>query len=486
MPDNTPSLTEIESKNIDPQLATGQPAVTFDDSKLLDSINQNAQFKANNDWRKYQQFLTDYQDRLKNQQDIADKAIADSDREYLKKQSVDLFKDALDNPYQIYNPEFNTKLASIRAEAVSSKQARDFAEKNAEFLVTHPEFNTDENKAIIKDYIDGQTVEKGGRKVPLLNVPDVFDSVAYFGQLRSDPRVKEMINANRIDEQKGLTFERQDTKYKYKPFLELIKLGYESKPEIQRIAKRAFEALPPNVKSNFEDPRDYWVNFGSKHFGAYDDVTEQGKEVIQAYNIPLQKAELAERAANNRANRAIEWAKLDWDKQKAELKGKGESEQNTWLNNFVDGTISQALNGKKQIYSGKPGQKVLSGYEAELSNPTLALFGYEGAMGADNKKVTIPPDKAVVSPDGKSIIFKFYKRDKGNSTESKKNDILKDKSGNYILDEDKTKIVPREEFKARVGKDLLGVKTLSTEIYPYGGGAVETQTVTEQKPAWAL
>ena len=480
MPDNTPSLTEIESKNIDPQLGTGQPAVTYDDSQLLQSINQNSQFKANDDWRKYQQFLTDYQDRLKNQQEIADKPIADSDREYLKKQSVELFKDALDNPYQIYNPEFNTKLASIRAEAVSSKQARDFAEKNAEFLVTHPEFNTPENKAKIDDYLQTQTVEQGGRKIFTLDVPDVFDSQTYFGQLRSDPRVKEMINANRIDEDKGLTFERQDTKYKYKPFLELIKLCYESNPKIQRIAKRDFEALPPNIKSNFEDPRDYWVNFGSKHFGAYDDVTEQGKEVIQAYNIPLQKAELAERAANNRANRAIEWAKLDWDKEKDKLKGKGEAEQNTWLNNFVDGTVAQALNGKKEIYTGKPGVKVLSGYEAELSNPTLALFGYESTVGEDNKKINVPPDKAVVSPDGKSIIFKFYEKDK------KTNAVKKDKSGNSILDESKTKIVPKEEFKARVGKDLLGVKTLSTEIYPYGGGAVETQTVTEQKPAWAL
>ena len=66
-----------------------------------------------------------------------------------------------------------------------------------------------------------------------------------------------------------------------------------------------------------------------------------------------------------------------------------------------------------------------------------------------------------------------------------KTDILKEK-GNPVIDEGKTKTVLKEEFKGRLGKDILGVKTLSTEIYPYGGGAVETQTVTEQKPAWAL
>ena len=41
-----PSLSEIENINADPQLGTGTPAVLVDNSKLLETINQNAQFKA--------------------------------------------------------------------------------------------------------------------------------------------------------------------------------------------------------------------------------------------------------------------------------------------------------------------------------------------------------------------------------------------------------------------------------------------------------
>jgi len=73
------------------------------------SLNIDAQFKARNDWNKYQQFLGDYETRVKTQQDIADMAVADSDRDWLKKESVSLFKDALSDPYKIYSPEFNIK-----------------------------------------------------------------------------------------------------------------------------------------------------------------------------------------------------------------------------------------------------------------------------------------------------------------------------------------------------------------------------------------
>lgn len=353
-----PTLNEIANINADPERATGQPAVVYDDKPLLDSINQNAQLKAANDWKKYQQFLGDYETRIKNQQEIADKEVADSDREYLKSQSIDLFKDALSDPYKIYSPEFNTKLAGIRANAISSKAARDFAEKNAQFIVQHPEFNTDENKAKIDDYLHNQTVQDGGRKMFTLDVPDVFDTVANFSALRNDPRVKEMVNANRVDEKQGLTYERQDTKYKYKPFLELVKLQYESTPQIQRKAKRDFESLPENVKRNFEDARDYWVNFGSRHFGSFDDVTEQGKEVIQNYNAPMQKAELAERRENNRANRSIEWAKIGVDKDKIKAlqdlkKNTKATTANGGLIPYWDNYILPQLNDKNKLKGGK-------------------------------------------------------------------------------------------------------------------------------------
>ena len=474
MPDNTPTITEIEGRNIDPELGSGNPAVVYDDRQLLNILNQNAQFKAANDWRKYQQFLGDYEAKLKTQQDIADLAVADSDREWLKKESVSLFKDALSDPYKIYSPEFNSKLANIKANATSSKQARDFAEKNAQWIAIHPEFNTEENKAKIADFIDGQTVETGGRKFFTLDAPDVFDYIGFTGDLKKDPSVMQTINESRVSPDKSLIYERQDTKYLRDPYLRLSEVSYDTNPKVKRYAQKLFDGLSDAQKRKIGDPKALWLQLSGKAFGSDTDILQQGKEQIQPNTNYLKPQQLAEQIRANKADEAIKWGELDLKKEANKLKDKSAEAQATWLNNFVNGVVQNAINGKKEIYTGKGGnKKKLDGYEAELSNPTLALFGYETSDG-ENKKVNIPPDKAVVSPDGKSITFKFYLKEK--------NRIKKDKAGNDLIDETKTKIVPTEEFKARVGKDLLGVKTLAEEIYPYGGSGATIQT---EKPDWA-
>lgn len=303
-----PTLKEIESARIDPEIGTGQPAVVYDDSQLLQSINQNAQFKAKNDWAKYQQFIGDYENTLNNVQAIADKEVADSDRDYLKKESVDLLSSVLGDPNKIYSPEFNGKLANIRANAASSKAARDFAERNAYFMLTNPQFNTDENKAKIDDYLNKQTVKSGGRKMFTLGMPEVFDNVGYFDALKKS--TGQTIDASFISPDQQFIHERQDTKYGYKPFIELVKLGYESNPKIQKKAQKDFESLPPEIKRNFEDAKDYWVNFGSKHFGGYDDITMQGKEDIKANPQYLAGAELSEKRRHNKAEEGIGWANV--------------------------------------------------------------------------------------------------------------------------------------------------------------------------------
>lgn len=305
-----PSVSEILNVNADPERGTGEPAVVYDNSQVLNLLNQNARANQENQWRRYTRFLDDYQNRLKTRQDIAELNVADSDREYLKQQATDLFKTALDNPTAIYSPEFNNKLGQIKSDATSSKLARDFAEKNLQWMAIHPELNTEENKAKVLDYIDGQTVEGGGRATFTLDLPDIFDTQKYFGELRKDPRVIEMINANRVDPKQELIYQRQDKKYKYKPFLELVKMGYDSTPQIRTKAEKDFNALPPEVKRNFEDAKDYWVNFGSKHFGSpgFDDIIEQGEEIIKPYNAPGEKAE-----------RAFKWAKLNEDARQANM-----------------------------------------------------------------------------------------------------------------------------------------------------------------------
>ncbi|MFK5283379.1 hypothetical protein ACI3PL_27775, partial [Lacticaseibacillus paracasei] len=79
--------------------------------------------------------------------------------------------------------ELNTKLANLRADATSSKTARDYADMNIKQMLVTPSLNTEENRALINDFTQNQTIEKGGRKAPILSIADVLDRDAYFNGL---------------------------------------------------------------------------------------------------------------------------------------------------------------------------------------------------------------------------------------------------------------------------------------------------------------
>ena len=294
MAGEVPSLSEIESKVVDPQLGSGQPAVVYDDSQLLNILNQNAQIKAQNDWNRYNRFLTDLQENYKNQQAIADKEVADSDREYFKKRSIEIFSKALDNPTAIYNPEFQNEVAKLRADATSSKAARDFAEKNAQFIVTSPQFNTESNKQKIDDFINKQTVEGGGRKMFLLDAPDVFDIEGHFKTLMEDPRNKTTENVNWIDPKAALRYDRSDVKYLRDPFLKSAEASYDNVPQIQRKAQELFNDLPEPLKRQIGTPKQLWGQLAAKYFGSDTDFTREGELNVDSYNAPLEREKLAQ------------------------------------------------------------------------------------------------------------------------------------------------------------------------------------------------
>jgi hypothetical protein len=287
-----PTLKDIEQVNVDPQLGGGVPSVVNDSTELTRTLNQNAQFNANNDWRKYQQFLGDYEDRLKTQQVIADKDVADSDRDYLKQQSVDIFKDALKDPYAIYSPEFNNKLAGLRAEAVSSKQARDYAEKNATFLVTHPQINTQENKDKITDFLEGQTVKDGGRKIFTLDIPNALDIEAMFGNIMKDPSIYSKTSVEAPTPTGEFTETTATETYKRKPFIEKA-VSLLSVPEVNRYAKSRYNELTDELKAQFPKLEDFWREFAAKHFNSDKDIVTVSKKLDPNANY-LKAAKLAQ------------------------------------------------------------------------------------------------------------------------------------------------------------------------------------------------
>ena len=57
------SLGEINSFRANPDVATGKAGVVLKDTGMVDNLMKAAQFKAENDWRKYTTFLGNYKEK---------------------------------------------------------------------------------------------------------------------------------------------------------------------------------------------------------------------------------------------------------------------------------------------------------------------------------------------------------------------------------------------------------------------------------------
>lgn len=393
-----PSLAELSGGNVDSSIATGNPAVIYDDSQTLKLINENAQFKAQNDWNKYKQFLSDYETRLKNQQEISDKPVSEADREYLKKRSVELFKDVANDPYKIYDPEFNTKLAGLRADATASKTDRNFAEENAKFMMLHPEWSTDENKKMVNDYISGQTLEKGGRKVFTLNLPDQMDYMKYFDTLKAGTESKRIEN---VLGKGGVMYNREYSKYDKDKFLEKVALSYDSDSRIKRKADKDFNELPPDLKSKFGDAKKYWLQFGSKHFSDSDAAEKLLSEKVAATpnyldkeKLNLQEREFQHRVANDAASLRLQKDILEFNKTKTTNPANAPSAINYWEQKILPQLIGiKQKKDKKGLFTGDEMVDVPKDFSGDVNTKADQIAGLSvavfGELDGNDKPVDI-------------------------------------------------------------------------------------------------
>ena len=79
-----PSLSDILNFSVDSERGSGSAAVVYDSKPLIAQLNQSAQFKAENDWKKYNLFLGNLKDVYKDMNEIAKMPVMTKDREALK------------------------------------------------------------------------------------------------------------------------------------------------------------------------------------------------------------------------------------------------------------------------------------------------------------------------------------------------------------------------------------------------------------------
>jgi hypothetical protein len=461
-----PTLQDISSITVDPERATGEPAVVYDQSEMVRNLNQAAQFKAQQDWNKYQFFVKNLQEVYKNIDDVQAMEVMTEDRDYLKAESAKVFSDILKDPRAIYSPELQQKIGKLKSEATESKQNKIFDFAHRQFINQNPELNTDENKLVIDEY---RTKPLGQRKAYSLNMPTIFDIEAFKQSTLTHPTVKTQFAESKVTPDNQFIQEVSGNKYDRGKFLEAWNLGLGTKTDkyghsIKGAADQMFKQLSDADKDYWNKNggiKGFWNYIGEKSFGGDKDIIEKVKENLQPNPGYLEKQKLNLGWANwglskERLNKADNDDLISADsiiKEAAAIISKGEPVVSSNWNNT----------GKTKRVS-------------EIADPTvLQAFA---TLDKDGNMVN-RPDVVQYDKDSDQLNIIYYEKEKddyGRITGK----IKMSPGGKRIVD----RMVPidsRTWLKQKVkqsypNKDIGGVNNIVEEVFTNAGGTLTSLT----------
>lgn len=141
-------------------LDTGAQGVVLDVEKGMDRVFQAAVTKQQNDWNKYLQFQKNLQEFYADAAKVAEVDMLAEDKQEVMKKYGDWVAEAGEDPMALMNPlsnpqkyaELTQKGAQVMALAQKSKQDKAFDQFHRQFVLQNPEFNTQDNKAIISSF----------------------------------------------------------------------------------------------------------------------------------------------------------------------------------------------------------------------------------------------------------------------------------------------------------------------------------------------
>jgi hypothetical protein len=454
-----PSLSELTNIRVDPELGTGAPAVVLNNSDLVRTINDNAQFKAQNDWKRYVQFQGNLKDVFQNVEDIASIEVMEQDRPELKKRLGDALNKIQSNPHAFFSGtgadfiEISKDLAKIRSDSVASKQNNVFDKAHREYILRDPSLNTEENKRIIDNY---SKQPLGKRQPYLLNLPGMFDPATIGKQLNEitktvKPYTKYIDNGNFIESGTETTYDAD----KWNKAAETLYNMQDDRGNLLRnTVQQRFQNLPKEVQAEYADQPDPAKAFylsSLEPFRLKDAVTDKQAPKPNPFRLQEQKAkdELDKLRQKHNYDVSLEAMKIGGAKEVAKLKstltGKTKNQQYGYLNNLVNEQVYSAIRPDNLVTDPLGGP--IPKYEMQVSPPVLHTFGY--STGSGIMKESHDADAMYTDADGKNVTVIFYKRNKDGN-------IIRE-GGDPVIDKDKTKQFSKSEYKGIVGKELLGV-----------------------------
>lgn len=426
-----PTLAEIANITADPERGTGTPAVVIDQSRMVHELNQGARYYAENQWRKYNQFLANKNDLFKNLDAIQSLSVAPQDKDYLTKQAGEILKDILNNPGIALGgkgyDQIQAKLAKYKGEAMLSKQNKLDDDTNKLFMDRNPELYTDENKKKSEDY---WKLPLGSRKPYMLDMPVIFDERTAFEGIKKtatqpyadivgpngEPggegyiETGEEVNPNAIGELWNMIARGGQDKYGH-PILKAIEKNYENLPPDQK----AYYDKNGGLEKFFSDRGQQYLKAYFPE-GSYQKTPEGnyrfGKKLAADPNYLRQKAldqraaEMAQRMGIEKQKLALGWAKFGLDEDKMDDE---DMEDLIGADTVLNEAIDIINNGREVEFTqptgiGKETEKV----KRRIISDPLLLQKFAN-LDRDGK-ITNMPDYIAYNESNDQLSLGYYKR----------------------------------------------------------------------------
>lgn len=344
-----PSLGEL-AQSAQSQEAVPNVAVN-NQQEMVRTLNQQAQFKAENDWRKYQTFLSQRADTLQNIAEVQKMQVMNEDKPELQQDAAAMYKEILDHPGAFIgnDPDKYAQIQSmyggLLAKATQSKQDNNFDEENRKYIATNSELNTDENKQIIES---NRAQPLGSRKPYTLNLPPVLDIDAYTKGIMDSPSVKSDFATNEVSPDNQFLIEKSGTKYSRDSFLKNWMGGLDVKTDkyghsVSTYVKGQYDKLSDENKAQLpgktdeEKARNFWKMQGERMFGSQPSTDNPTGDIIsnkkdhptanpnykKAEEVDIKSGELSERVRHDKAIESLGWDKIKSDNEDDNDEAKG-------------------------------------------------------------------------------------------------------------------------------------------------------------------
>lgn len=399
-----PSLGEILNIKVDPEIATGTPAVVNDNRQLISTLNQNAQYQSENNWRKYITFQNNLKEVYKNIGDVSEMETATADKPLLEKQAADIYGEILKDPRGVFTggakmAEVQQRLSKLKSDATESKLNRIYDFAHREYINRNPELNTDENKSVVDSYFKQPL---GKRQPYMLNLPDIYDPQKLSNELNKISKNETPFSIVTPDSQ----FLESGTKISYDPkrYDELAEKMYDYPNErgvpIRNIWEKRFDKLPTEVKDYYKNiyPKDpakaaYLEDIRARRMG--NTIEQYSMKANTNFDSPLDKFKAETQRIN--ANAAATRASATADLYKKKLSNM--THQDKVVKGFWDRVSNKTIDGSKY------------GVYGDVVNPDELPLGYRNINGLNTKGQPIEL-KPKVSVNGQNYYrVRYYDTD---------------------------------------------------------------------------